>query len=178
MKMDEGKKGATGDNVLWHIAAVLLQNRNMVRFQAPGVSMSPFIRHNERITVRPCSHRDILFGDIILYSGFGNGTRRLSDPIKGKKIVHRFLWRREADGELRLITKGDNNYHCDSPVSPHQVLGKVVKIEKNGWKLRLDTPFGRLLNTLCGLAIIPPVSFFSYPCMKKAKWVFHRIRNE
>ena len=178
MKIGETKKEDGRDRVLWDIAIELLRNRNMIRFQAPGVSMSPFFRHHEVITVKPCSHRDILFGDIILYSGFGNGAPRLSDPIKGKKIVHRFLWRREVEGELRLITKGDNNYHCDSPVSPHQVLGKVVKIEKNGWKLRLDTPLGRLLNTLCGLAIIPPVSFFSYPCMKKAKWVFHRIRNE
>jgi len=178
VKTDDCKKRVGPDYILWDMAMELLQNRNMVRFQAPGVSMSPFIRHHEMITVKPCSHRDITFGDIILYHGFGNQSPHSSIPLEDKKIVHRFLWRREADGELRLITKGDNNYHCDSPVSPHQVLGKVVKIEKNGWKLRLDTPFGRLLNTLCGLAIIPPVSFFSYPCMKKAKWVFHRIRNE
>jgi signal peptidase I len=178
VKTDECKKRVGSDYILWDIAMELLNNRNMVKFQAPGVSMSPFIWHNEMITVKPCSHEDLTFGDIILYYGFGNQSRQLSIPLEDKKIVHRFLWRREIGGESRLITKGDNNYLCDPPVSPHQVLGKVVKIEKNGWKLRLDSTLGRLLNTLCGLAIIPPVSFFSYPCMKKAKWVFHRIRNE
>lgn len=176
--MPECKKTAAPDHILWDIATELLQNRNMVRFQAPGVSMSPIIRHRERITVKPCSHKDIRFGDIILYSGFGSQTQQLSHSANDQKTVHRLLWRRVVDGELRLITKGDNNRLCDPPVSPHQILGKVVEIEKKGGKLRLDSPLGRLLNRLCALAIIPPVSFFSFPCMKKVKWVFHKIRNE
>lgn len=177
MKTDECKKRVGSDYILWDIAMELLNNRNMVKFQAPGVSMSPFIRHNEMITVKPCSHKDLTFGDIILYYGFGNQSRQLSIPLEDKKIVHRFLWRREIDGESRLITKGDNNYLCDPPVSPQQILGKVVEIEKKGWRLRLDIPFGRLLNTLCGLAIMPPVCFFSFPCMKKMKRVFASVRN-
>ena len=177
MKIGETKKEDGRDRVLWDIAIELLRNRNMIRFQAPGVSMSPFIRHHEMITVKPCSHRDITFGDIILYHGFGNQSPHSSIPLEDKKIVHRFLWRREADGELRLITKGDNNYLCDPPILPQQILGKVVEIEKNRWRLRLDTPFGRLLNTLCGLAIMPPVSFISFPCMKKMKRAFTVMRN-
>ena len=178
MKMYETKKGVTADHILWDIAAQLLQNGNMVRFRAPGVSMTPFIRHRESITIKPCSHQDIKFGDIILYTGFGNGPRGLSYPLGDRKIVHRFLGRREVDGELRLFSKGDNNYLCDPPVCPHQVLGKVVEIQKNGWRLRFDSPSGRLLNILCGLTMIPPFSFFSFSCMKKVKWVYHRIRKE
>jgi signal peptidase I len=178
MKIRKAKKGAAGDRLLWDITVDLLHNGNMVRFQAPGTSMSPFIRHHEMVTVKPCSDGDIRFGDIILYSGCGNRVRRLSRPLEAKKFVHRFLGRREVDGELRLITKGDNNRLCDPPVLPHQFLGKVVKIEKKGWKLSLDSPWGRLLNTLFGLATISPVSSFTYPCMKKAKWAFRRIRNE
>jgi hypothetical protein len=130
------------------------------------------------ITVRPCTHRDVAFGDIILYHGFGKQDPQLSIPLQDKKIVHRFLWRRVVDRELRLITKGDNNRLCDPPVLSHQVLGKVVEIEKNGWRLRLDSPLGRLLNRMCAFAMIPPVSFLSFPCMKKVKWVFHKIKNE
>jgi signal peptidase I len=178
VKIPECKKALAPDQILWDMAIELLHNRRMVKFQAPGVSMSPFIRHNEMITVKPCSHGDLTFGDIILYHGFGNQSRQLSIPLEDKKIVHRFLRRRDVDGESRLITKGDNNYLCDPPVSPQQVLGKVVEIEKNGWRLRLDTPLGRLLNTLCGLAIMPPVSFFSFPCMKKMKRLFTFIENQ
>jgi hypothetical protein len=166
--MPECKKTAAPDHILWDIATELLHNRNRVKFQAPGVSMSPIIRHHDMITVKPCTHRDVAFGDIILYHGFGKQDPQLSIPLQDKKIVHRFLWRRV----------GDNNRLCDPPVLSHQVLGKVVEIEKNGWRLRLDSPLGRLLNRLCALAIIPPVSFFSFPCMKKVKWVFHKIRNE
>lgn len=176
--MPECKKTAAPDHILWDIATELLHNRNRVRFHAPGVSMSPFIRHHEMITVKPCTHGDVAFGDIILYHGFGKQDPQLSIPLQDKKIVHRFLWRRVVDGELRLITKGDNNRLCDPPVLPHQILGKVVEIEKNGWRLRLDAPLGRLLNRLCAFAMIPPVSFFSFPCLKKVKWLFNRIRSE
>lgn len=171
------EKKAASDHILWDIGVELLQNRKRVRLRAPGVSMSPFIRNNEMITIKPCSHRDMAFGDIILYFGFGNRTRRLSHPLEERKIVHRFLGRREVEGELRLITKGDNNYLCDPPVLPHQILGKVVEIEKNGWRLRLDTSFGRLLNTLCALAGISPVSFFSFHCMKKMKRILTLVKN-
>lgn len=177
-KVPKAKKGAAGDHLLWDVTLDLLHHGNMVRFQAPGTSMSPFIRHHEMVTVKPCSDGDIRFGDIVLYSGSGNGARQSFHPGNERKIVHRFLGKWEDDGELLLITKGDNNRLCDPPILPHQVLGKVMKIEKKGWKLRLDSPFGRLLNTLFGLAIIFPVSSFTYPCMKKVKWVFHRIRNE
>ena len=178
MKISGHRKEFAPDHILWDIAIELLENRNMVKFRAPGVSMSPFIRNNEMITVEPCSHGDLTFGDVILYHGFGSQCRQLSIPLRNRNIVHRFLWRREIGGDLRLITKGDNNYLCDPPVSPQQILGRVVEIEKNGWRLRLDTPFGRLLNTLFGLAIISPVSYFTYPWVKEVKWVFHRIRNE
>lgn len=177
MKISEHRKKFAPDHILWDIAIELLETRNMVKFRAPGVSMSPFIRNSDMITVEPCSHGDLTFGDVILYHGFGSQCRQLSIPLWNRNIVHRFLCRREADGEVRLITKGDNNYLCDPPILPQQILGKVVEIEKNGWRLRLDTPFGRLLNTLCGLAIMPPISFISFPCMKKMKRAFTLMRN-
>jgi hypothetical protein len=177
VKIDDCKKPVGSDHILWDMVMELLHNRNKVKFQAPGVSMSPFIRHKEMITIKPCSHRDITFGDIVLYHGFGNQSLCSSNPLEDKKIVHRFLGRREIEGEARLITKGDNIYLCDPPVSPQQILGKVVEIEKKGWRLRLDTPLGRLLNTLCGLAIMPPVSSISFPCMKKMKRAFTVMRN-
>jgi signal peptidase I len=158
------------------MAVELLRNGNMVRFQVPGTSMSPFIRHGEIITVRPCSHGDVAFGDIVLVHGLGTQASPLSNPVQGKKIVHRFVWRRRDDGELRLITKGDNNYYCDPPISPHQVLGRVVEIEKKGWRLRLDSPWGRVLNRVYALAMTPPLSLFSFPCMRKGKWIFRRMR--
>jgi signal peptidase I len=177
VKIFEHKENVAVDRVLWDVAIELLENRNMVKFRAPGVSMSPFIRNSEMITVEPCSHGDLTFGDIILYHGFGNQCGQLSIPIRDRKIVHRFLWRRKIGGDIRLITKGDNNYLCDPPVSPHQILGKVVEIEKNGWRLRLDTPFGRLLNALFALVIMPPVSALSFACIRTIKRLFTLVKN-
>jgi len=177
MKKGENRKRGTGDHVLWDIAVEVLRNGNMVRFQVPGTSMSPFIRHGEIITVKPCSHGDVVFGDIILVHGLGTQAPRLPDPTEGKKIVHRFVSRRRFDGELRLITKGDNNYYCDPPISPHQVLGRVVEIEKTGWRMRLDSPLGRVLNRMYALAMTPPLSLFSFPCMRKVKWIYRGINK-
>ena len=178
MKIFEHKENVAADRVLWDVAMELFENRNMVKFPAAGVSMSPFIRNSEMITVEPCSHEDLTFGDVILYHGFGNQCGQFPIPIRDRKIVHRFFWRRKIGGDIRFITKGDNNYLCDLPVSPHQILGKVVEIEKNGWRLRLDAPLGKLLNVLFASAIMPPVSAFSFPCIKKMKQLYTFIKNQ
>lgn len=113
--------------------------------------MSPFIRNGDVVEVVPLRGK-VNLGDVILYcSSYGN------------PVVHRVIQR----GKERTITKGDSVPSSDQPIFSKQVLGRVVAVEKNGWRIRLDTPVGRLLNIL--LATISPFSSLIYPSLKFIK---------
>ncbi len=140
MKVNTGiDRPRVDDSVFWSVALTVLKEGGHVRFEPPGGSMNPFIRHGETVTLMPCSPRDLKFGDIILYCvGL--------DPAVSPKRIHRVVKRRVMGGECLLLTKGDACTSTDAPVAPRQVLGKVSTIEKGAWTLDLATPFGKAIN--------------------------------
>jgi len=133
------------------IAQDVLGRGRILRFKAKGGSMSPFIRSGDVVEVVPLKGK-INFGDIILYhSSYGNS------------IIHRVIQRKKEE----IIAKGDSSFSYDQPLLSRQVLGRVAAVEKNGWRIRLDRPMGRLLNIL--LATISPFSLLIYPSLKFMK---------
>ena len=133
------------------IAQDVLGRGRTLRFKAKGGSMSPFIRNGDVVEVVPVKTK-INLGDIVLYrSSYGN------------PVVHRVIQRSNES----IITKGDSLSSSDQPVLSKQVLGRVVSVEKNGWRIRLDTPMGKLINVL--LATISPFSFLIYPPLRLVK---------
>lgn len=122
------------------IAQKVLGRGRTLRFKAKGGSMSPLIRNGDVVEVAPFKGK-VNFGDIILY--FSSW---------GTPVVHRVIQRNKES----IITKGDSVPSSDHPVLFKQVLGRVVAVEKNGWRIRLDKPVGKLLNIL--LALISPFS--------------------
>ena len=133
------------------IAQDVLGRGRILRFKAKGGSMSPFIRNGDVVEVVSVKG-EVNFGDIILYhSSYGNS------------IIHRVIQRNKES----IITKGDSVPGFDHPVLFKQVLGRVAAIEKNGWRIRLDKPVGKLLNIL--LALISPFSFLIYPSLRLVK---------
>jgi len=133
------------------IAQEVLGRGRILRFKAKGGSMSPFIRNGDVVEVVSVKG-EVNFGDIILYHSF-----------YGNSIIHRVIQRNKES----IITKGDSVPGSDHPVLFKHVLGRVVAVEKNGWRIRLDTPVGRLLNIL--LALISPFSSLIYPSLKFIK---------
>jgi signal peptidase I len=133
------------------IAQEVLGRGRALRFRAKGGSMAPFIRNGDVVEVVPLEGK-INLGDIVLYRS-----------SHGNTVIHRVIQRSKRS----IITKGDSVPSSDQPVLSKQVLGRVVAIEKNGWRIRLDTPTGRLLNML--LATISPFSFLTYPPLRLVK---------
>ena len=133
------------------IAHEVLDRGRALRFKAKGGSMSPFIRNGDVMEVVPVKGK-INFGDIILYHS-----------SCGSPVIHRVIQRNKES----IITKGDSVPSSDHQVLFKHVLGRVVAVEKNGWRIRLDTPVGRLLNIL--LALISPFSSLIYPSLKFIK---------
>ncbi|MGH7701795.1 MAG: hypothetical protein ACREMO_01785 [Gemmatimonadales bacterium] len=78
--------------------------------------MHPTIENGEVITVEPVEPSEVEPGDIVLY-------RRRSGAI-----AHRVVGV-ERSGEEVFLLAGDASSSCDSPVRPHQILGRVVSIE-------------------------------------------------
>ncbi len=85
--------------------------------------MIPSILDGDMVLVGPAANSEILVGDVICY-----------EISAGRLFLHRVIRR---DGE-RFVTKGDALDFTDL-VSPWQVLGKVVAIERHGRVKRLDT---------------------------------------
>jgi signal peptidase len=121
-------RSSTESNLFFDVTVDLLKSGQSVRFQAPGRSMTPTIREDETITIDPVSASTVRKGDIILYS---NGTG---------VIAHRIVRIEKNDASLApnlFILRGDASITDDKPVTPGQVLGKVVSVERGGRSIAL-----------------------------------------
>jgi hypothetical protein len=143
------------------LSAGLLHQGQSVRFCASGQSMHPTIKEGEIITVVPVAVCDIRRGDILFYK-------------LGKKVVaHRLISIKEEKSNstshssanslnhsptqsmthastlnsMRLfILRGDASLTCDEPVGTHQILGKVVSVEKRSRSLNLYSRKARIFR--------------------------------
>jgi hypothetical protein len=124
-----------------------LKNGRAVRFRAPGRSMHPTIRENEALVVAPAAPAWLALGDIVL-------------SRCGEKITaHRLVWidaetaaPGAPEGRPVFILRGDACRTCDPPVAAHQILGKVVAVERRGCMVN---PYGlrtELVRRLYALA--------------------------
>ncbi|MBA7545918.1 hypothetical protein ES705_38300 [subsurface metagenome] len=110
--------------------------------------MHPAIREGETITVAPVTPLDIKRGDILLY-------------LAGKKVIaHRVvsIEKKKSDssnqsstqssklGSHLFILRGDASVICDDPVEAHQILGKVVSVERHGRNIDLYSRKARMLH--------------------------------
>ncbi len=94
----------------------LLARGAAVRFLVRGDSMHPVIRSGDYVTVEPTSADAIRRGDIVL-SLTGRGL-----------TAHRLI----AIGRSALFTRGDNAAEVDEPFAIDRLIGRIVRIERNG----------------------------------------------
>jgi len=121
-------RSSTESNLFFNVTVDLLKSGQSVRFQAPGRSMTPTIREDETITINPVSASSVRKGDIILYNN------------KTGVIAHRVVRIEKSDASLEpnlFILRGDASITYDKPVTPGQVLGKVVSVERGGRSIAL-----------------------------------------
>lgn len=117
------------------VATELLSRGYRVRFRAEGASMHPTIRAGETITVEPRS--EIAVGDIAFYRA------------KRGLIAHRVVEIRQWNGNARLLlTRGEDTGSTDEAVREHQILGRVVAVERNGRSIDLGGRWAKV----CGWA--------------------------
>jgi signal peptidase I len=133
-----------------------------IRFQASGWSMRPFIRDEDFLVVSPIENSSIKTGDVVFCI-----------TTENKVIVHRVIkkYKKDKDNRITMLIKGDATFSSPEKVEMQNVLGKVVEVERNGQKKRLDTKFYQIKGLL--FAGISPFSQWTYPFLSKIKKYFN-----
>jgi len=109
----------------------ILGKGSTLRFRALGGSMFPFIRPGDIITAKPIPPKNLIVGQVLFYYKDGNF------------FAHRL---KEKSSNSLMITRGDNLPFNDGFITPSEVLGKIVTIERKGKKIDMESGFMRLVN--------------------------------
>jgi signal peptidase I len=119
----------------------LLSQGYSVRFRPGGHSMRPTIRDGEPVTVEPIQASHVKRGDIILYLS----ARGL--------IAHRVIGIKERKNAARVfILRGDASTSSDERAEAGQVLGRVVSVERDGYRINLASRRAKLLRAARAIA--------------------------
>ncbi len=144
------------------ISEEILGRGGVLRFQAYGGSMHPFVRNGDIVEVEPIIPGQVRAGDIIL---FKDGPQSM--------LAHRVIRRMKNEKGLCFITKGDSASNADSPVAPERVLGRLRRIERNSRVMNLTAQGRRKLAVF--FAAISFFSYFFYPLLGWTKRFAFRI---
>lgn len=126
------------------LAEEVIRTFGEVRLRVFGTSMAPAMLPGDLVTIRRAEMNDISEGDIVLF------TRN------GRLFVHRVVNRKTISpaGKIEdacLVTRGDRLHHEDPLVSPRELLGRVISLERDNRKIELEAleprgAFARLLR--------------------------------
>ena len=111
-------------------------------YRVSSASMVPTLEVGDIILSSECDPETLRTGDIITYEG-------MSGQLMGKRVTHRVVKEPyvENDGEVYLVTKGDDNPVEDTPIPISRVTGRMVT--KIGFLKELYnffvTPWGLLI---------------------------------
>ncbi|MCJ7595780.1 MAG: S24/S26 family peptidase [Desulfobacterales bacterium] len=103
------------------MTAVLGKNV-LFRFRATGSSMTPFILDGDLITIEPASER-LRPGDVAVFVNFRCN----------QLMVHRILHASPSG----YVIRGDNNSEPDGLMTASSIIGRVVRVERRGRRVRL-----------------------------------------
>lgn len=117
------EEGTLSGAVLRDLLQAVLDKGASFRFRAKGYSMTPFVRDGDVVTVAPPAGRSPAFGDVAAFLR----------PDTGKLVVHRVIGRRGG----AFLMRGDSTEETDGYVPAVQVLGRVIRVERRGKRVRL-----------------------------------------
>ena len=93
------------------------------RFKVKGLSMHPFIRDNDVVTVSPLPDGSLHFGDVVAFV----------QPETGKLALHRVIGKRRGD----CLIKGDAVAEPDGFLPKEALRGYVTQVEREGKRVAL-----------------------------------------
>lgn len=85
-----------------------------------GTSMMPAVQPGDLLLIQHVDFPEISVGQIVLY-------------VRDDRLVtHRVVEMSSVPGRPRLVTRGDRVTQNDSPVSPDELLGRLMFVERGG----------------------------------------------
>jgi signal peptidase len=128
------------------------------RFKAKGISMHPFIRNGDVITVYPLSGTSPRYGDVVAFIR----------PNTSTLIVHRVV----GKGDDSFLIRGDNTGYFDGLIPTTNILGYVTKVERNDREAYLGLGLERFLIAFLTrrgllLPLLSPIRRLIRPIIKR-----------
>ena len=114
----EGGQLPIAGEALAELMSAVLGKGRAFRFRARGLSMSPFVRDGDIVTVAPTVSAPPRTGEIAAFVHAETGRLR----------IHRIIGIKEG----RCLLKGDNALEPDGEVPVERILGLVVRVERDG----------------------------------------------
>jgi hypothetical protein len=112
-----------GEALLDLMQAVLARGASF-HFRARGLSMAPFIKSGDLITVVPLAQEKPSVGKVVAFV----------HPVTRKLVIHRII---DRQGVAFLI-QGDNTAgQADGWVEPQAILGCVTRVQRDGRRVYL-----------------------------------------
>lgn len=90
------------------------------KFTITDSQMRPALYTGDVATIKPCRLDEIKVGNLVFY--------RLGSQMVVRRVIRTVI----KVGETTLVTKADSSNKADRPVRASQVVGKVVKLTRDG----------------------------------------------
>ena len=149
---------ALSGRVLAELTHAVLDKGSLFRFCARGGSMTPFIRDGDTLTIAPLANRPPRLGEVVAFSCLTEEGMEL--------VVHRVVGRRRRG----FVVQGDGNGCMPEIVSSENILGRLVKVERDGRQVRLGLGPERRLIAWLGLARLLWISV--WPVWRTVRQIF------
>jgi len=149
--------------------AEALTKHGRIALRVHGTSMLPWVRPGDVAMIRRTDGTGVRFGDVALF--------RRADHV----YVHRIVDKRGPWHSEKLTSKGDAHSHSDGELEQGELLGRVVRLYRNGSRIDLDSPVQLALGLL--IARISQNGHFWYPlarivsaASRTLRWAFGPFR--
>lgn len=140
-----------------------LKRRGRISLRVHGTSMQPWVRPKDIAMIRQISMENVRCGDVVLF-------RR-----ENHLFVHRIVEKRGSLNSFQLLSKGDAHPTSDGVVHQQELLGRVIRICRDGRRIDLDAP--RQLALGLFISQLSLHSRFWYPLAKFAAVMTRPLRR-
>jgi hypothetical protein len=143
--------------------AEAISRHGRIALRVHGTSMLPWVRPGDVALIRRADDSGVRFGDVALY-------RR-----DNHMYVHRIVRKSGPWHSEKLTAKGDAHPTSDGVLKHGELLGRVIRLYRNGTRIDLDSPSQLALGLL--IARISQNSHFWYPLARVASFLGRSMRR-
>jgi signal peptidase len=110
-----------------------------VRLRVSGTSMAPAMRPGDLLSVEAAGMGEVSPGDIVVFAQ------------DCRLIAHRLVAKSERAGKSYLVTRGDRTRRNDGLVSGRELVGRVTRIERGGFRVSAGSQLSLTQQFICRL---------------------------